>query len=234
VEGRPFFDRVVAVLLSLVGTCLVAAGGFGCQLVASSSSASDAYTFRGYGVVNGDGTTSCARLSDVGPLDNAGHAATVFATAAGVATTILPVLHWLFPSRDAADSRPWLLSLGTAVAAFVAAAASAAVALLGLFSSECREEGHTCSPAEMAYVAVGGALCFASAGTVLCYTAKNKRHEPRQIELAACEYAVVLGTAANMMQGRSFFDETEIPVAVAVAISPAAPAAAGGVGGGKQ
>jgi hypothetical protein len=103
----------------------------------------------------------------------------------------------------------------------------------------------------MAHVVVGDALCFASAGTVLCFTARTRwreqqehdvllprtreqpppppppPHHHHQIELAACECAVVVGTAADTVPGPSFFDETEIPAAVAVAISSTA--AAGGV-----
>jgi hypothetical protein len=236
VQGRPFVDRALPVVLAVVGTYMVAAGGFSCRLVTvgprTPDSKSDPYRLRGYGAMEMDGTCVSTRLgrgwSDLGPIDRVGKSLATLATVVGVLTTISTLL--LFARWDVDSSRR-PLSLGTALAACLVSMASAVVALLGLYSPECRADGQSCAPALMSYVVIGGAMCWASAGTILCFFAKAwqredgrvmtaRRDQPHRIELAACEYLVVPRTAVEMPEATYGWG---IPVAVAVdtGIAPA-------------
>jgi hypothetical protein len=179
-----------------------------------------------------DGTCVSTRLgrgwSGLEPIDRVGKSLATLAAVVGVLTTISILL--LFARWDGDSSRR-PLTPGTALAAFVVSMASAVVALLGLYSPECRADGQSCAPALMSYVGVGGALCWASAGTILCFFAKTwqeedervmaaRRDQPHQIELAACEYLVVPETAVEM-PGATYGWGTPVAVATATAITPA-------------
>jgi hypothetical protein len=215
---------------------MVAAGGFSCRLVTvflrTPYSRSDPYQLRGYGAVELSGTCVSTRLgrgwSDLDPIDRVGKSLATLATVVGVLTTISILL--LFARWDGDSSRR-PLALWTALAALVVSMASAVVALLGLYSPECRADGRSCAPALMSHVVIGGAMCWASAGTILCFFAKAwqgedgrvmaaRRDQPHQIELAACEYLVVPGTAVEMPEA-TYGWGIPVAVAVATAIAPA-------------
>lgn len=174
---------------------MVGAGGFSCRLVKVSYDAGSIrdstgriilrQELRGYGSWYQDGgrcidgrAGSAARS---GPIDAAGQSLAGTATFVGILWTSLVLLRTCFPAAIQSSARCVPSSVGIAVTAFVLAIVATSVAFLGLAVDECRAaEGGSqpsCQPAVMAYVVVGGAVCWVCAGSMLCRRAAMERRE---------------------------------------------------------